>query len=64
MAGASTAVCVPPRGELRTFEVHNAEVAAVWTAYRRGRPTRVPVIFGINPRYTMDDRSANSRRVT
>lgn len=25
------------------FDVHNAEVAAVWDSYRRGEPTRVPV---------------------
>jgi len=35
------------------FERHNEEVKAVWEAYRAGKPTRVPMILGIQPRYTM-----------
>jgi uroporphyrinogen decarboxylase-like protein len=46
------------------FEKHNAEVKEVWDAYHRRKPIRVPVIFGINPRYTMFDHPANPRRFT
>jgi uroporphyrinogen decarboxylase len=46
------------------FERHNAEVKEVWDAYRRREPVRVPVVFGINPRYTMFDHPANPRRFT
>lgn len=46
------------------FERHNAEVREVWDAYRRRCPVRVPVIFGINPRYTMFEHPANPRRFT
>ncbi len=35
------------------FAAHNAEVREMWAAYHRGEPYRVPIIFGINPRYTM-----------
>lgn len=31
------------------YAKHNAEVEAVWDAYKRGKPTRVPMILGINP---------------
>lgn len=31
----------------------NAEKAAVWAAYRAGRPTRVPVLLGTNPRIVL-----------
>lgn len=41
------------------FAAHNADQAAVWAAYHRGEPTRVPIIFGINPRYTMWRAEAN-----
>jgi hypothetical protein len=46
------------------FDQHNAEVNAVWDAYCGRQPVRVPVIFGINPRYTMFDHPANPRRFT
>jgi hypothetical protein len=46
------------------FDAHNAEVAQVWESYRRREPIRVPILFGINPRYTMFDHPANPRRLT
>lgn len=46
------------------FEAHNAEVRATWDAYRAGRPTRAPVIFGINPRFTMWMPEANPTHIT
>jgi len=45
------------------YERHNAEVRQVWEAYHRGQPTRVPMILGINPRYTAFDHPANPRRL-
>lgn len=46
------------------FDTHNAEVEAVWKAYRERKPTRVPMVFGINPRLTMFDHPSNPRGVT
>ena len=45
------------------YERHNAEVRQVWEAYHRGTPSRVPMILGINPRYTAFDHPANPRRL-
>jgi len=42
------------------FSAHNAEVRQVWEAYRAGRPTRVPMVVGTNPRYLICERGANS----
>ena len=33
------------------FDAHNREVKEVWDAYHAGKPIRVPVILGLNPRY-------------
>jgi uroporphyrinogen-III decarboxylase len=33
------------------YERHNAEVDAVWEAFRSGRPERVPCVVGTNSRY-------------
>ncbi|MEI6512871.1 MAG: uroporphyrinogen decarboxylase family protein [bacterium] len=41
------------------FELHNEEVARVWEAYDAGRPIRVPMTLGINPRLTMEVPEAN-----
>jgi hypothetical protein len=46
------------------FEQHNEEVRQVWQAYREGKPIRVPVIFGINVRFTMWLPEANPRKIT
>ncbi|MBI2193731.1 MAG: hypothetical protein HYU36_17280 [Planctomycetes bacterium] len=35
------------------LERHNEDVRRVWEAYHQRRPIRVPVIFGINARYTL-----------
>jgi hypothetical protein len=45
------------------FEQHNTEVKEVWDAYHRREPIRVPIIFGINPRYTMFGHEANPRGI-
>jgi uroporphyrinogen-III decarboxylase len=45
------------------YEAHNEEVRRVWEAYRAGKPTRVPFILGINPRYTMFGHAANPRAI-
>ncbi len=46
------------------FQKHNEEVRQVWAAYRSGNPIRVPILFGVNPRYTMGILEANPRRIT
>jgi uroporphyrinogen-III decarboxylase len=46
------------------MDVTNAQKRAVWDAYRAGRPTRVPVTFGINPRVVLLDPEWNPRGVT
>src|SRR6266542_3904230 len=46
------------------IEQHNAQVREVWGAYLCRQPIRVPIIFGINPRYTMFDHPSNPRRFT
>ena len=46
------------------FDAHNTEVSVVMESYEAGRPTRVPLRFGINPRYTMFDHPANPRNIT
>ncbi len=46
------------------YQRHNAEVRQVWEAYHRGQPLRVPMILGINPRYTAFDHPANPRRLS
>lgn len=46
------------------FDRHNEEVREVWEAYRKGNPIRVPVIFGINPRFTMWLPEVNPKGIT
>lgn len=43
---------------------HNEEVRSVWAAYHGKEPFRVPMILGINPRYTMFGHEANPRGIT
>lgn len=45
------------------FSEHNAESELVWSAYRAGSPTRIPMIIGMNPRMVILD-SKYSRGVT
>lgn len=45
------------------FAAHNAQVRQVWDAYRARRPLRVPLVFGINTRYTLLDEQANARGI-
>ena len=46
------------------FEAHNADVQRVWAAYRAGNPVRVPIVWEINPRFTMWMPEANPRGIT
>ncbi|MBI5708499.1 MAG: hypothetical protein HZC36_16060 [Armatimonadetes bacterium] len=46
------------------FAAHNAEVDAVWTAYRAEKPIRVPMILGVNTRYTTFGHPANPDGIT
>jgi len=41
------------------FARHNAEVRALWEAYRAGNPPRVPIVLGTNTRYFMQHPDAN-----
>ncbi len=45
------------------FQSHNDEVRFVWQKYREGRPVRVPMVLGINVRFTMFDHPANPQRI-
>jgi hypothetical protein len=51
---------------MRTIDYarHNAEVRTIWDTFRRGAPIRVPMILGINPRYTTFGHPANPRTTT
>lgn len=49
---------------LSDFDDHNAEVKAVWEAYHRRQPIRVPMVLGINVRHTMFGHEANPRGIT
>jgi uroporphyrinogen-III decarboxylase len=44
--------------------VSNEEKERVWRAYRDGRPVRVPVTYGVNPRVVLFDPAWNKRGVT
>ena len=33
------------------FKKHNQEVKQVWDTYYAGKPYRIPMVIGINPRY-------------
>ena len=46
------------------FEKHNEEVKRVWDAFNVGRPMRVPVILGINPRIHLLNPELNREGVT
>ena len=52
-----------PKRAVVDYDRHNAEVEAVWAAYRKREPIRVPLIFGINARLTMFDHPANPRGI-
>ncbi len=41
------------------FAAHNAEVDAMWRAFRARSPYRIPIILGTNTRYFMLDSGAN-----
>jgi hypothetical protein len=46
------------------FQEHNAEVKRVWEAYHAGKPYRVPVTLGINPRFTLLNPQYNPEGIT
>jgi len=46
------------------FDAHNEEVRAVWDAYNAGKPIRVPVILGVNPRVILLNPELNSDKIT
>jgi len=46
------------------FERHNEEVRQVWEAYNAGKPTRVPVILGVNPRILLLNPDLNTEGIS
>ncbi|HEY3332344.1 MAG TPA: uroporphyrinogen decarboxylase family protein [Capsulimonadaceae bacterium] len=46
------------------YLAHNQEVMAVWDSYNKRNPIRVPIIWGMNTRYTMLNEIANPRKIT
>lgn len=46
------------------FEEHNAEVRRVWEAFNAGKPYRVPIVFGINPRFILLNPAYNPQGIT
>ena len=44
--------------------VSNEEKERIWQAYRDGRPTRVPVTYGVNPRVVLFDPQWNPKGIT
>lgn len=46
------------------FEAHNQEVKAVWEAYGAAKPTRVPMVLGVNVRYYLFSPWLNPRGIT
>ena len=48
----------------RDFEEHNEEVRRVWESYRARKPLRVPVFFGINPRFLLLNPQSDPQRLT
>ena len=49
---------------MHDFERHNEEVSAVWEAYQAGKPTRVPVILGVNPRVIILNPALNANDIS
>lgn len=41
------------------FKKHNQEVKQVWDTYYAGKPYRIPMVIGINPRYMLLDSRLN-----
>ena len=46
------------------FKKHNEEVKAVWDSYNEGKPIRVPMILGVNARFTLLNPELNPRGIT
>jgi uroporphyrinogen-III decarboxylase len=46
------------------FASHNREVKAVWEAWEKGRPLRMPMITGISDRYFVLGKETNPRNVS
>jgi len=48
----------------KDFSEHNRQVRRAWDAYHAGKPLRVPVVFGINPRFLLLDSRLNEEGIT
>lgn len=46
------------------FKAHNKEINAVWDAFRKGEPARIPMIMGVSDRYYVLNRETNPGNVS
>lgn len=46
------------------FRAHNEEVQRIWRTFYSGRPERMPMILGVNPRYLLLDPRYNPKGIT
>ena len=46
------------------FAKHNEQVKQVWEAFRAGKPTRVPVVFGVSENFVILDPALNEKSYT
>lgn len=46
------------------YKRHNEDVRELWKNYRAGKPHAIPVIYGINPRYTIFNKETNPKGVS
>ena len=46
------------------FRAHNEEVKRIWRTFYSGRPERMPMILGVNPRYLLLDPRYNPKGIT
>ena len=46
------------------FTAHNREARAVWEAFHSGKPVRMPMTLGINPRFYLLDSSLNAECIS
>lgn len=46
------------------YDRHNDDIRGVWEAYHAGKPTRAPVILGVNPRIFLLNPALNTQGIT
>lgn len=43
---------------------HNENVRRIWTSFHTGKPERIPVILGVNPRYWLLNPALNTEKIS